>query len=505
MSAHDGSAVDVVVVGGGPGGSTVATFIAMQGYKVLLLEKQRQPIYKIGESLLPATVHGICPMLGVTKALKEANFMTKLGGTFRWGKNPEPWTFLFAASPKMAGPTSTAYQVERMKFDSILIQNARAKGVDVREGQCALGPILEDKRVIGLNFTDENGAPRACRSRYVVDASGYQTVLARHVGERVYSKYFKNIALFGYYQGGKRLPHPQQGNIFCVAFEHGWFWYIPLTEKLTSVGAVISKRFASQLMRGYGTVMNELIAACPPIQELLSNAWRVSEGPYGELRVRVDYSYCNNRFWAPGLVVVGDAACFIDPVFSSGVHLATYSALLAARSINTCLRNELSEERSFSEFEARYRREYSHFHDFLLAFYDVDQSIDSYFWQARKVLNSPDADNQAFINLVGGIGGSGEPLYSDPEQFLQSREGLGTVLFPEAGGSSSLIGCAPTRRTEFYKNLLGEIVQVQLQASLKDHRPAEIPLFPGGLVPSRDGLSWAEPRMEQARTSQSMP
>ncbi|MEA2540848.1 MAG: FAD-dependent halogenase, partial [Acidobacteriaceae bacterium] len=134
MLNHDSNPdFDLIVVGGGPAGSTAATLVALQGHRVLLLEKEKFPRYKIGESLLPATVHGICPLLGVSKALKEANFVVKRGGTFRWGKSQTPWTFSFASSAAMAGPTSIAYQVERMKFDQILLNNAREKGVDVRE------------------------------------------------------------------------------------------------------------------------------------------------------------------------------------------------------------------------------------------------------------------------------------------------------------------------------------------------------------------------------------
>ncbi len=115
---------DVIVVGGGPGGSTTATLVAKAGHRVLLLEKEVFPRYQIGESLLPSTIHGVCRLLGVTKEIAEASFMPKRGGTFRWGANPEPWTFHFASSPLMHGGTATSFQVERMKFDEILLRNA---------------------------------------------------------------------------------------------------------------------------------------------------------------------------------------------------------------------------------------------------------------------------------------------------------------------------------------------------------------------------------------------
>jgi FAD-dependent halogenase len=488
---HDsGEDFHVVVVGAGPAGSTVATLVALQGNRVLLLEKERLPFYKIGESLLPATIHGICPLLGVSKAIEEANFVPKAGGTFRWGTSTEPWTFSFASSSAMEGPTSKAYQVERMKFDQILLNNAREKGVDVREDHKVTTLLVENDRVVGVRFVDSRGAIETCRARYVVDASGHQTAISKFAGERIYSNFFQNIALFGYYRNGGRLPEPNQGNIFCAAFEHGWFWYIPLTEDLTSVGAVVGKEHSSKLTQGHEPAMDEFIRSCPHISQLLRRAERIKEGPYGELRVRKDYSYSHTRFWAPGLVLVGDAACFIDPVFSSGVHLATYSALLAARSINTCLGGKLDEQQCFAEFERRYRREYSYFYDFLLAFYDVDNDLDSYYWHARKVMNSPELGNEAFINLVAGVGQSGERLYPSAEEYLKEREGIGNALFQNADNNSSY-GSAVGRRNDFYMKFLGEITQVQMQALLKDKRPAEEPLFSGGLVPSLDGLHWS--------------
>src|SRR5207302_6862017 len=163
------------------------------GHRVLLLERARFPRYQIGESLLPATVHGVCSLLGVTEQLQAANFPVKRGGTFRWGSNPEPWTFTFALSPKLAGPTSYAYQVERSKFDKILLDNARAKGVDVREEHEVTGLVEDGGRIAGVRFRDADGAERIVRSRYVVAATGNTDALHKHVGQRVYSDLFRNV------------------------------------------------------------------------------------------------------------------------------------------------------------------------------------------------------------------------------------------------------------------------------------------------------------------------
>src|SRR2546421_4545785 len=377
---------DIVVIGGGPGGSTAATLLAMQNHRVLLLERDKFPRYQIGESLLPATIHGICKILGLSEELKKAGFVRKLGGTFRWGTNPEPWTFAFSTASTISSANAYAYQVERSKFDEILLRNAARNGVDVREQHAVKDVVFESGRACGVELLDANGKAGKATAKYIIDASGNQSHVHKKVGERIYSNFFQNLALFGYYQDGARFPPPSDGNVFCAAFEEGWFWYIPLSATLTSVGAVVSKKHADLLKEGHEEAMKRFIASCPEIARLLANAKRVTEGIYGQLRVRKDYSYTNQRFWAPGLVLVGDAACFIDPVFSSGVHLSTYSALLAARSINSILINDMDETRCFEEFEKRYRREFNNFYEFLAAFYDMHQNDNSYFCTARNIL-----------------------------------------------------------------------------------------------------------------------
>src|SRR5688572_10812581 len=282
---------DVCVVGGGPGGSTASTLIAMAGLRVLLLERESLPIYKIGESLLPATIHGICALLGVADEIKAANFMVKRGGTFKWGRNHDPWTFAFAESPAFEGETAFAYQVERLKFDAILLENARRKGVEVRERHRVLDVRVSDGRITGLEVRDPQGRGATISCRYVVDASGHTSPIAERVSPRIYSPFFRNVAVFGYFLDGGRLPPPRAGNIFCAAFEHGWFWYIPLSETLTSVGAVIGREHVSRLHGDHAALLGELVDACPAIRDLLANARRVTDGPYGQVRVRKDYSY----------------------------------------------------------------------------------------------------------------------------------------------------------------------------------------------------------------------
>ncbi|MFF0598800.1 tryptophan 7-halogenase [Streptomyces antibioticus] len=491
---------DVVVVGGGPGGSTTAALVAMAGHRVLLLEKESFPRHQIGESLLPATIHGICRFLGASEELEKANFMPKRGGTFRWGSNPEPWNFLFAYSPLMSGATSTAYQVERMKFDKILLDNARRLGVDVRE-QCTADAVLsEGERITGLRWTDSEGVTHETAATYVVDASGSNSRLARTVGKRNYSDFFRNVALYGYYEGGKRLPGPDAGNILCCAWDDGWFWYIPLTDTLTSVGAVVNRSQVGTLSRDPEAAMAQFIERAPMIKDYLSDATRVTEGPYGELRVRKDYSYAMERFWQPGMVLVGDAACFVDPVFSTGVHLATYGGLLAARSINSALAGDLDEERAFGEFERRYRREYGVFYEFLLAFYDMQHNEDSYFWQARKVSRAEATDLRAFVELVGGVSAvnSGESALMDTEALKErfsasSKDLAGAVDRTGPAQSESGEQMGELFGTQVVTDVMQGMNEIQARASLGGATTLERPLFEDGLIASPDGLAWSVP------------
>lgn len=501
---------DAIVIGGGPAGATASTLIARDGRKVLLLERERFPRYHIGESLLPSTVHFITALLGCRDEVLNANFMRKEGGIYRWGSNPEPWFFEFREKFHKA---NYAFQVERSKFDHILLNNARRQGVEVREEHRALECLFDaDGRAMGVRFRDAAGQEQTAYGSYVLDASGQSGLLANRIGKREYDEYFKHIAVYAYFENGKRFPEPRRGAVLSAAFQSGWIWYIPINDTLSSVGAVVHRNQASTIREmGDEQALYSYIDACPLIKDFLEPARRVTDGPYGEVRTIRDYSYHNQKYWAPGCALVGDAACFIDPILASGVHLATYGGLLVARAVNTCLRDDagVSEAVAFDEFERRYRREFALFYRFLAGFYEMHHDETSYFWQAHKLLQedsvatSPQA-RDSFIQLAAGLADSGEPLFQGADAFVDSLRDAVRVTsnrIVDARGadlSADEERIVNAQRAQLYReqNELWEIASSKEgQAVAEEEYRRTTPLFEGGLIPTADGLAWqSEPQ-----------
>jgi FAD-dependent halogenase len=389
---------DVVVVGGGPAGSIAATLLADRGHRVVVLERERFPRYHIGESLLSATLP-ILDAVGATPAIERHGFLRKPGGTFQWGRSRDPWSFWFREDP---GGRPYAFQVVRAEFDQLLLENARAHGAQVHEEHAVTlvdttgpTPVVEGQTVHGGSF---RLAPR-----FLIDASGQQALVGRTQGLRRFNEFFKNLAIFGYFRGAERLPGELANHILSAAFADGWFWYIPLHDGTMSVGAVVDVRRWRELAEGdpEGTY-RALIARCPPIADRLAAATLVSP-----IRIIRDYSYDSTRFWGRGHLLAGDAACFIDPVFSTGVHLASLAGFLGARAVDAVLRAEAAEEAALAEYETIYRGAFERYLRFLCFFYDHNEDPDSYFWTARRVLSHAPTDlslREAFVRLISGNG-----------------------------------------------------------------------------------------------------
>lgn len=392
-------APDVIVIGGGPGGATAATALAMKGRRVLLLEREHFPREHIGESLLPATMPFL-EWLGVMPAIREAGFLEKWGATMRWGDSGEPWSWYFRETNTIH---PHAFQVWRAQFDKILLDNSRSHGVDVREGHRVTSVIFEGDTAVGVRFLEPGGAEAEVRAPWVVDASGQGAVVGHSRGLRQWDGFFQNMAVYAYFEGAARLPSPDETNIFIESYAGGWFWCIPLHNGWMSAGAVVDSRRGQDGIRRLGVegYLREQIAAAPGTARLLRRA-RLIHGP----TTLKDWSYICRDVAGNGYILVGDAACFIDPLFSSGVHLAMMSGALAAAYLTTALEDNDMRLPGARFYKEQYRAEYDMFREMAKLFYSTNRSVESYFWEARRILGGAPGEDatprQAFIRAVAG-------------------------------------------------------------------------------------------------------
>lgn len=387
---------DVVVIGGGPGGSTTATMLARQGWQVLLLERERFPRDHIGESLLPASIP-VLEELGVLPAVQEAGFLRKWGATMVWGTDKTPWSWYFRETNQRY-PHS--YQVWRPQFDQLLLHNSRVHGVEVREGHQVVDVLLEDGRACGVRYTAD-GAPGMARAHFVVDASGQGALLGHKLQLRRWDPFFQNLAVYGYFAGAQRLPAPDDTNIFIESYPHGWFWHIPLHMGWTSTGAVVDSRTGQEGIRHTGPLrfLLDQVAQAPHTAQMLGEAQLV----YGPFVIR-DWSYISDEVVGDGYILVGDAACFVDPLFSSGVHLALMAGVLAAAYVTTVLKEPSMQAAAGRVYKEMYYKEYDHFRAMAQLFYSSNRTVESYFWEARRLLSAEEhlSPRHAFIRAVAG-------------------------------------------------------------------------------------------------------
>jgi flavin-dependent dehydrogenase len=388
---------DVMVIGGGPGGSTAATMLARKGIRVLLLERERFPRDHVGESLLPASLP-VLEELGVLPAVQRAGFLLKWGATMVWGKDQRPWNWYFKET-NLKYPHS--YQVWRPQFDQMLLDNSRSHGVAIREGHRVLEVLFEHSRACGVRYVDDSGKERTARADFIVDASGQGGLLGRQLGLRQWDAFFQNLAVYGYFTGGSRPPGPDENNIFIESYPQGWLWSIPLHTGWSSVGAVVDSRAGQTGIQRCGArdFLARQIAQSPHTARMLENAELVS-GPF----IVKDWSYMCEQMVGDGYILVGDAACFVDPLFSSGVHLALMSGVLASAYVTSALQDPGLGEAAKPVYQELYRKEYRHFRELARLFYSSNRTAESYFWEARRILESDETltPRHAFIQAVAG-------------------------------------------------------------------------------------------------------
>jgi len=397
----------IVVIGGGPGGSCAATMLARSGHSVLVLEREHFPRDHVGESLLPASVP-ILEALGVRDEVEASGALRKWGATMVWGREREPWSWYFRE-------TNTtyphAYQVWRPTFDQILLRNAAAAGAEVREGVRVTSVLVEPgedaERVVGLRWVDETGVEGVERPDLVLDASGQAAVVGRALGLRRFDRDFRNMAVYAYYDGAGRLDPPDETNILVEAYADGWCWVIPLPGGRASVGAVVDQgRAAGGGVRGddLAGFLDAELTKTDHARRLLAGARRERDRAPVALR---DWSYVSDRVVGDGFILVGDAACFVDPLFSSGVHLALTAGMLAAAYVTTALDDTELGAAARPVYQELYYSQYGRFHEMAKLFYASNRTDRSHYWKARRALGAvadggDKAARLAFVRAVAG-------------------------------------------------------------------------------------------------------
>ena len=319
---------DVLVVGGGPAGSTISALLAERGCDVVMLEKASHPRFHIGESLLPAN-GPLFDRLGV-RAEVERIGMPKYGVEFVSPDHAERSFVEFADAWDKSMPY--AWQVRRSEFDEILFRNAAAKGARTLEGHRAR-EVAFDADGATVKVERDDGTRQTWRTRFVVDASGRDTLLANHFKCKERNPRHNSSALYGHFTGAQRLEGKLEGNITILWFDHGWFWFIPLADGTTSIGAVCWPYYLKSRKKPLPEFFRDTIAKCPELARRLEGAELVG----GEVHATGNYSYTSTRSSGERYLMLGDAYSFIDPVFSSGVFLAMQSAFEGADVVQASL------------------------------------------------------------------------------------------------------------------------------------------------------------------------
>jgi flavin-dependent dehydrogenase len=353
---------DFAVAGGGPAGSSAAITLAQRGHSVVLFERETFPRFHIGESLL-STANDAFAALGVADRMEAANFPEKWGARLFTHDGKSGRGVDFSNVTEVARPKT--YQVSRQEFDRILLERARELGVDVREG-CRVTACEFDSDSASLDVVSAPAAPQRLRVRALVDATGREGLIARKFNLRTDEPRLANIAIFAHYKNVPRLPGDRPNDIRLIArSDSGWFWLIPISDELMSVGVVLPKNLYMQLPEGTPEErLERTFADTPVVAELMRDAQR--EWP---VRVEKDFSYSASTYAGDRWILAGDAGSFLDPVFSTGVSIAMESGIEAATELDRALARNAFSARSFAAFSRRQRKRFQTFRRFVIGFY----------------------------------------------------------------------------------------------------------------------------------------
>lgn len=405
---------DVLIIGAGPAGASTAAILAEYGHKVLIVEKAKFPRYHVGESLIPFTF-GPLERLGMIPKMRGSHFVKKYSVSFVQpdGRRSQPFYFHTRYDKETVAQT---WQVMRSEFDQMLLDNAREKGAEVMEETTVIQLLKNDSgRVIGVEVKTKDGQVKHLHAALVVDASGKEAFASNRQGWRIGDPYLNKVAIWTYYKGSKRAEGMDEGGT-TIAFvpEKGWFWHIPMHSDMVSVGIVAEGKY---LTRGGIKDMKEMF-----YREIGENQWiqeHLSTGTCtGEFWITSEYSRHSKYGASPGLLLVGDAFAFLDPVFSSGVMLAIKSGVMAADAIHEAfVAQDMSPER-FAAYGQNIRQGIENMRKLIYAFYDPNFSFKD------VVMQYPETGPEITDCLSGDINKDYSNLWSRISEFVKLPDDL---------------------------------------------------------------------------------
>ena len=382
---------DVAIIGGGPAGSTAGALLAQAGRRVVVLERDKFPRFHIGESLLPFSMKAFS-RLGLHEKFKGAGFVEKFGGAMFGACGGEGVKFYFEDG--FRSQTDRSYQVTRSKFDQVLLDHAKEKGAEVRQ-ETAVEKVAFDDDGVSLQLRDAAGS-KSVRASYVIDASGRHSVIGSHFKLRQNYQNLQKISIFAHYDGVVRDAGRDGTLTRMVRAIDRWFWSIPITENRTSIGVVLDAAVFKKMRMTPEDFLEQAIAEQPLLAERMEEAERVSP-----VNVAADFSYRNSRLTGDRWLLAGDAAGFIDPVFSSGVFLAILGGEQCADILHEVLDRPGRKRRLFARYEKGMHKAMDVYLRFVNAWYTKE--FIEVFLHPQDFLNIPPAVNAV---LGGNVGNS---------------------------------------------------------------------------------------------------
>jgi len=409
-SAHT---YDVLIIGAGPAGSASAALLAEQGHRVLVLEREKFPRYHIGESLLPFTYQPL-ERLGLIEAMKQSAFVKKYSVQFvsPGGKTSQPFYFFTRYDRETIAQT---WQILRSEFDQMLLDNARSKGANIREETEVVALLEEGGRITGVRARDKSGRTTEYRAFLTLDCSGKEAFASVRQGWRMKDPQLNKVAVWTYYRGSKREAGIDEGQTTVAMIpDKGWFWHIPQHNDMVSVGVVAEGKY---LTRG-GIKSPEAIFQ----REIEQNLWikdHLSVGEQvGSYYLTSEYSFHARHCSREGLVLVGDAFCFLDPVFSSGLMLALKSGVMAADAVHAAIVSRDCSASRFMAYAARLREGIENMRKLVYAFYDPNFSF-------RQITEKyPDLAGEITDCLSGDLNKDFSRLWTAIEEFVPLPDAL---------------------------------------------------------------------------------